>query len=43
LRLRPRLRAYQHILDIYRRIEDWQGVADPQRRSGIPFMSSKVG
>jgi choline dehydrogenase len=24
--------GYQHILDIYRRIEDWQGVADPQRR-----------
>jgi choline dehydrogenase len=24
--------GYQHILDIYRRIEDWQGVADPHRR-----------
>jgi choline dehydrogenase len=24
--------GYQHILDIYRRIEDWQGVSDPQRR-----------
>src|ERR1700720_104433 len=24
--------GYQHILDIYRRIEDWQGGADPHRR-----------
>jgi choline dehydrogenase len=24
--------GYQHVLDIYRRIEDWQGVPDPQRR-----------
>jgi choline dehydrogenase len=23
---------YQHVLDIYRRIEDWHGVRDPQRR-----------
>ena len=23
---------YQHVLDIYRRIEDWHGVPDPQRR-----------
>jgi choline dehydrogenase len=23
---------YRHVLGIYRRIEDWQGVADPQRR-----------
>jgi choline dehydrogenase len=23
---------YRHVLDIYRRIEDWHGVPDPQRR-----------
>ncbi|MCC5067122.1 GMC family oxidoreductase N-terminal domain-containing protein [Xanthomonas campestris pv. campestris] len=24
--------SYRSVLDVYRRIEDWQGVADPQRR-----------
>jgi choline dehydrogenase len=24
--------GYQHVLDIYKRIEDWHGAADPQRR-----------
>jgi choline dehydrogenase len=24
--------SYRHVLDIYRRIEDWHGVPDPQRR-----------
>ena len=24
--------SYRHVLDIYRRIEDWRGVPDPQRR-----------
>ncbi len=29
--------SYRSVLDVYRRIEDWQGIADPQRRgSGGP-------
>jgi choline dehydrogenase len=32
--------GYRHVLDIYRRIEDWRGVPDPQRRgsSGEVFV-----
>src|SRR5258708_4082382 len=31
---------YRHVLDIYRRIEDWHGVPDPQRRGsgGVGFV-----
>lgn len=35
--------GYQHILEIYRRIEDWHGAPDPARRgSGGPLPSSQL-
>jgi choline dehydrogenase len=34
--------GYQHVLEIYKRIEDWHGTADPERRGtgGLVFVQS---
>jgi len=34
--------SYELVLKIYRRIEDWQGAPDPERRGtgGLPFMKA---